>query len=112
MAHGKWIRNLNQRALGRVEQSKRQDWCLEVPEKLHPMVRPICLYTVDTLVLEPNVLRDSVLMRLKCMALKSKFTPMPSCGLCVFKSCVHLPTALQLNLTLWNRRKFMAGCGR
>ena len=29
------------------------------------MVRPICLYTVDTLVLDPNVLRDSVLMRLE-----------------------------------------------
>ena len=51
-------------SVGRVELAHRQDWCLEICEKLYPMVRPICLYTVDTLVLDPNVLRDSVLMRL------------------------------------------------
>ena len=65
-----WLRDngyegVDQRSLGRVELSKRQDWCLEVSEKLHPMVRQICLYTVDTLVLDANVLRDSVLMRLE-----------------------------------------------
>lgn len=53
------------KSIGRVEQSKRQDWCLELSEKLYPMVKPVCLYAIDTLVLEPNVLRDSVLMRLE-----------------------------------------------
>ena len=34
-------------------------------EKLFPLIKPVCLCTVDTLVLDPNVLRDSVLMRLE-----------------------------------------------
>ena len=34
-------------------------------EKLFPLIKQICLYTIDTLVLDPSVLRDSVLMRLE-----------------------------------------------
>ena len=55
----------DQKPVGRVEQPKRRDWCLEVSEKLFPLIKPVCLYTVDTLVLDTNMLRDSVLMRLE-----------------------------------------------
>ena len=57
--------NTNQRALGRAGQSKSQGLCLGVSGKLQPMFRVICLYTAGKLALEPNVLRDSVLMRLE-----------------------------------------------
>jgi len=51
--------------VGRAELSHRQDWSLEVSEKLLPLVRPLLLYLSETLVLDANTLRDSVLMRLE-----------------------------------------------
>jgi hypothetical protein len=45
---------------GRAELSKRQDWVLEVSAKILPMLQPLYKHLVEeTLVLGPNVLRDS-----------------------------------------------------
>ena len=51
--------------VGRAELSHRQDWTLEVSEKLLPLVQPLLKYLSETLVLDANTLRDSVLMRLE-----------------------------------------------
>ena len=51
---------------GRAELSKRQDWVLEVSAKILPLVPALYKYLVEeTLVLDPNVLRDSVSQRLE-----------------------------------------------
>ena len=47
------------RCAGRAEFSKRQDWCLEASWKFHNLIQPVLLYTIETLVLDPNILRDS-----------------------------------------------------
>ena len=53
------------RCAGRAEFSKRQDWCLEASWKFHNLVQPINLYCIETLVLDANILRDSILTRVE-----------------------------------------------
>ena len=60
--YGGTIKN---RCAGRAEFSKRQDWCLEASWKFHNLMEPILLYTIETLVLDPNILRDSILTRIE-----------------------------------------------
>ena len=58
--------DLVNKSVGRVELSKRQDWVLEVSAKIYPLLGPTNDYLVDSLVLGPNILRDSTLQRLEC----------------------------------------------
>lgn len=53
-------------SVGRVELSKRQDWSLEVSAKVFPLLGPMTEYLVDSIVLGPNILRDSTLQRMEC----------------------------------------------
>jgi len=53
------------RCAGRAEFSKRQDWCLEASWKFHNLIQPINLYCIETLVLDANILRDSILSRVE-----------------------------------------------
>jgi hypothetical protein len=53
------------RCVGRAEQSKRQDWICEASWNLHNLINPIIDYTIITLKLGANILRDSVLTRLE-----------------------------------------------
>jgi hypothetical protein len=55
------------RCVGRAEHSKRQNWICEASWKLHNLVQPIIEYTVSTIQLGANILRDSVLTRLENM---------------------------------------------
>ena len=52
-------------SVGRVELSKRQDWCCECSEKVLPLIDPLRDYLVHQLVLDSNVLKDSTLQRLE-----------------------------------------------
>jgi hypothetical protein len=45
----------------------RQDWSLEVSFELYPLLQPLLDYEVKTLLDDPNILRDSVLMQLECL---------------------------------------------
>jgi hypothetical protein len=60
---------LKNRCVGRAEHSKRQDWICEASWKFHNLLEPIIGYTstVSTVLLGPNILRDSVLTRLENM---------------------------------------------
>ena len=51
--------------VGRAELGSRQDWVLEVASKILPLLRPLTEYLISTLVLDPNILRDSTLQRLE-----------------------------------------------
>ena len=55
------------RCVGRAEHSKRQDWICEASWKFHNLLDPIIGYTVSTVRLGANILRDSVLTRLENM---------------------------------------------
>ncbi len=55
--------------VGRAELSKRQDWTLEASFQIYPLFEAVLCYTIETLVLEPNVLRDSILVRMEMVAL-------------------------------------------
>ena len=59
----------SEEAIGRVELSKRQDWCLEAAAVLFPIVNAIQTYTNQTRQLDANTLRDSVsqLLENHCM---------------------------------------------
>lgn len=54
-------------SVGRVELSKRQDWCLEVCSRLFCLVDALIKYTDGTRTLDENVLRDSCLQRLELL---------------------------------------------
>ena len=56
---------IKNRCAGRAEYSKRQDWYCEASWKFLNLVQPINLYTIETLILDPNILRDSVLTRIE-----------------------------------------------
>ena len=62
----KW-NDVDDRCVGRAEHSKRQDWICEASWKLHNLIQPIIQYTVGTISLGANILRDSVLTRLENM---------------------------------------------
>ena len=62
----KW-NHVRNRCVGRAEHSKRQDWICEASWKLHNLIQPIIEYTVGTITLGANILRDSVLTRLENM---------------------------------------------
>ena len=53
--------------VGRAELGSRQDWVLECSAKLLPLLPALTRYLVETLVLEPNILRDSTLQRIELM---------------------------------------------
>ena len=53
------------RCAGRAEFSKRQDWACEASWKFFNLVQPINLYCIQTLILDPNILRDSTLTRIE-----------------------------------------------
>ena len=59
--------NVENRCVGRAEHSKRQDWICEASWKFHNLLDPIIGYTVGTVRLGANILRDSVLTRLENM---------------------------------------------
>jgi hypothetical protein len=58
------LRN-DHRCAGRAEFSKRQDRCLEPSWKFHSLIQPTNLYCIETLVLDANILRDSILTRIE-----------------------------------------------
>ena len=57
--------DLTRESTGRVECSKRQDWSFECAAKVFPLIGALKEYLIETLVLEKNTLRDSVLQRLR-----------------------------------------------
>ena len=57
--------NVKSRCVGRAENSKRQDWSCEASWHLFNLVGPILQYTIESLQLGPNILRDSVLTRIQ-----------------------------------------------
>ncbi len=56
---------IQNRCVGRAEHSKRQDWICEASWKFHNLLEPIVGYTISTVLLGPNILRDSILTRLE-----------------------------------------------
>ena len=44
---------------------RRQDWACEACFNIYPLYDAIMLYCIDMLMLEPNVLRDSILIRME-----------------------------------------------
>jgi hypothetical protein len=56
---------ITSRCVGRAELSKRQDWCTEVSWNFFNLVTPIITFTVELCVMDENVLRDAVLVRLE-----------------------------------------------
>ncbi len=63
----KKYKDVSNRCVGRAEHSKRQDWVREASWKFHNLINPIIEYTVGTITLAANILRDSVLTRLENM---------------------------------------------
>ena len=61
----KYNGEIKNRCAGRAEFSKRQDWCVEASWKFHNLIQPINLYCIETLVLDANILRDSILTRIE-----------------------------------------------
>ena len=43
----------------------KKDWCLEASWKFYNLIEPIQRYTVETMIDDPNILRDSILIRLE-----------------------------------------------
>jgi hypothetical protein len=59
--------HISNAGLSRADFSNRQDWTLEVSFELFPLLEPLLDYEVKSLLDDPNVLRDSVLMQMECL---------------------------------------------
>ena len=46
----------------------RQDWVCEASDAIYPLFDAILQYTIETLVLDANILRDSILVRLEMVS--------------------------------------------
>ena len=53
--------------LSRADYSNRQDWCLEAAYEIFPLLQPLLDYEVKSLLDDPNVLRDSILIQLETL---------------------------------------------
>jgi hypothetical protein len=47
----------------------RQDWVCEASDAIYPLFDAILQYTIETLVLDANILRDSILVRLEMVSI-------------------------------------------
>ncbi len=56
---------VHNRCAGRAEVSSRQDWSVEASWKFHNLIQPMNLYCIETLILDANILRDSILTRIE-----------------------------------------------
>jgi hypothetical protein len=48
-----------------VLRTHRQDWVCEACDAIYPLLDAILQYTIETLILDGNILRDSILVRLE-----------------------------------------------
>lgn len=53
------------KCLSRADYSNRQDWSLEAAYEIFPLLHPLLDYEVKSLLDDPNVLRDSILIQLE-----------------------------------------------
>jgi hypothetical protein len=53
--------------LSRADYSNRQDWSLEAAYEIFPLLEPLLDYEVKSLLDDPNVLRDSILIQLETL---------------------------------------------
>jgi hypothetical protein len=58
---------LNNNCLSRADYSNRQDWSLEAAYEIFPLLQPLLDYEVKSLLDDPNVLRDSILIQLETL---------------------------------------------
>jgi len=63
----KYYPHISNGGLSRADYSNRQDWSLEVSFELFPLLEPLMDYEVKTLLDDPNILRDSVLIQMECL---------------------------------------------
>ena len=58
---------VNNNCLSRADYSNRQDWSLEAAYEIFPLLQPLLDYEVKSLLDDPNVLRDSILIQLETL---------------------------------------------
>jgi hypothetical protein len=58
---------LSNECLSRADYSSRQDWSLETAYEIFPLLQPLLDYEVKSLLDDPNVLRDSILIQLETL---------------------------------------------
>ena len=58
---------LNNNCLSRADYSNRQDWSMEAAYEIFPLLTPLLDYEVKSLLDDPNVLRDSILIQLETL---------------------------------------------
>ena len=58
---------LSNECLSRADYSNRQDWSVEAAYEIFPLLQPLLDYEVKTLLDDPNVLRDSILIQLETL---------------------------------------------
>ncbi len=61
--------HISNEGLSRADFSNRQDWTLEVSFELYPLLDPLLDYEVKSLLDDPNIIRDSVLLVIQMMCL-------------------------------------------
>ncbi len=59
--------HISNAGLSRADFASRQDWSLEVSFELYPLLEPLLDYEVKSLLDDPNILRDSVLIQMECL---------------------------------------------
>jgi hypothetical protein len=81
--------------IGRAELGSRQDWVLETCAKILPLLESLTKYLVDSLVLDPNILRDSTLQRLELFHFQAAVHAsaiMWECGFAEMRALTNLKT--------------------
>ncbi len=59
--------HISNAGLSRADFASRQDWTLQVSFELFPLLEPLLDYEIKSLLDDPNILRDSVLIQMKCL---------------------------------------------
>jgi hypothetical protein len=59
--------DLTNKCLSRADYSNRQDWSLEAVYEIYPLLPALLDYEVKSLLDDPNVLRDSILIQLETL---------------------------------------------
>ncbi len=59
--------HISNAGLSRADFASRHDWTLQVSFELFPLLEPLLDYEVKSLLDDPNILRDSVLIQMECL---------------------------------------------
>ena len=101
---------LSNECLSRADYSSRQDWSLEAAYEIFPLLQPLLDYEVKSLLDDPNVLRNSILIQLETLHFEAYVHVCALMWRVIFKELRGLTNSKGLDLDLLRLTSSTSNC--